>query len=386
MVYFIRCDVEFVFPLKGISDSYFSISSGKRWYWEDCIWSFNNAEIPRDSSFISLSGTFECNDLLVKRVIMPNDGMKGRFFINSDSESDRHIILNKLHLESYTMNFNESLFSLNTINNEDENELINCIFENIIINNQPMISPSTSKKLTLKSCIFINFTRNFIEASGIKIDLINCKFKGFHSEISMSADGGVIYVNKSSVIKVDGCLFEDCYGGVGGSLRFKDSNGEVKNTQFIDSCHGIWGGVLCISGDPQSLFLENILCYGAYSTDRSGVGRLESSSRIIDSTFIYCHAIIAGCFEVNKPLNVESCIFRDCYCDSGTSDSNDGGGCFVCWGSGDLYFTSCIFERCHQEGGNNIPIGGVIRMDGRGFNISECIFSECMAKRKGGAI
>jgi hypothetical protein len=49
-----RFEIEFVFPVKGSEDYYFSISSGKRWYWENCIWSFTDNGTTRDGSFFRL--------------------------------------------------------------------------------------------------------------------------------------------------------------------------------------------------------------------------------------------------------------------------------------------------------------------------------------------
>jgi hypothetical protein len=223
-----------------------------------------------------------------------------------------------------------------------------------------------------------------IEVSGVGIDLINCKFYHFHTNV----EGGVLFGNSSSTIMMTGCLFDDCYGSNGGVLRFIKSTIEIKNTLFVGLCHCSGrGGVLFYdsSDSVNSVSLENVVFDGTYAGTDSGVCRQEIQTTIKNCTFNNCHAPTGGCISSSNQLEVEDCIFHDCYAGP-ISTSNDGGGCFVCWGSSRLSFTSCLFERCYQTGGGIIVVGGAIRVDGRGFNISNCIFSECSSSRAGGAI
>jgi hypothetical protein len=91
------------------------------------------------------------------------------------------------------MNNSVPLFPFNIINDNNENKLRECSFENIAMNGNAMIQPSFSKKLSLNRCAFADLKKANHSNSHVDVEIVNC----FFYRCYFDSNGGVIYMSGS---------------------------------------------------------------------------------------------------------------------------------------------------------------------------------------------
>jgi hypothetical protein len=148
---------------------------------------------------------------------MPNDNAKGRFFRETGGASQKGVEFDGLHLKKYTMQYAAPLFPFNNLNNTSPYTLLNCIFENIALNGNPLIVYSQGK-LRLENCTFRNVNYCVVKWMGDAhndirvVEVVDSKFYTIRANVD--GGGGAIDVNNVSLL-VEGCRFEDCVANPG---------------------------------------------------------------------------------------------------------------------------------------------------------------------------
>jgi hypothetical protein len=338
----------------------------------------------RNSSFYLLSGTFECNNLIIESVEMTNNADRGRLFVYESSNSNSHIILKELHLKGYLTEFNDYILSFDTTNNDDWYELNDCIFENIetLINNRPMIKPYSN--FILNNCTFSNLRRNIISSDNVELYLLNCKFNHFNF-----VDGnGVIDVYSTCSLTIFNCSFYDCCG----DIRFSSSTGTFS---FSDST--IQGYSSTTSSNTILIGSSYIISHCDYSDITQTGADLGAAihSRIPEGkefvvkycTFTRCKQTREGSYGASQAggilahgenpyvkgkvvppagtLIIIGCNFTSC------SSNNDGGS--ICIRGPDAVIEDCRFINSY--GGH---WGGAVAITYRySYNFTRCVFINC---------
>jgi hypothetical protein len=273
---------------------------------------------------------------------MSNNGNNGLFFSSDGSDGSSHVILHGLHLEGYIMNFAAPLFPFNTINNEDENEVKDCIFENIITNNNPIIFPSTSKKLTLNSCVFSgNSNSNLLRCTGSgSLNLTKSTFNLFYSE---NQSINMIHFSSSGSLIMFECTIE--------GHPSQSSNSYLNGSSYsISYCN--YSDIECIGTDKGAAIFTEI--------------------------------------PEGKELLIEYSTFTRCKQTRSEGESVSQGGAIMAYGSGTNYATAgagtLIIMNCNFTSCSAVNDGGSICIRGPSARFFDCRFVDSFSTNYGGAI
>ncbi len=203
-------------------------------------------------------------------------------------------------------------------------------------------------------------------ADGV-LEITDTVFEDLAQASSFSSGGG-IYATQSD-LRLDGCLFQRCFGTFGGGVYATNSSVTVQNTTFRDSTPGPQGG----SGGALALYGSSLDMSDCQVVNHApgfeGAGIFAASASVLDVR----DSLFAGNRAVFDPYN-GSGIFMESGATATVTGStfrgNEGQFGAAIYGAADI--AGCRFENNVAFGGGQYGCGGAVAGSG---TVTGSIFS-----------